>query len=415
MKKIAAIVDLGHFFPALRYQNFRYFWFGQCISLVGTWMQVTALQWLVYTITKSALLLGFLGVAQFGPIMIFSLFAGVFVDRHSKRNILIFTQVAAMIQALILSVFVLIGHVVYWEILLLAIFSGFVNTLDSPARQSFIHDLVEQRDLGSAIGLNMTIFNSARIIGPALAAIFMAKFDSGLLFLINGLSFIPVIIFLFKIKVKGTVTNKVQVKVFSEIMAGLRFIRRSPKMFSTILSVLALGTFIMNYNVIIPLYSSDVLNQGVSGYGFLMSALGVGSLLGSLLIAFRGKSETKMERLFASALVVSALFILLNLIHSYIIAIVLLVVIGFLTLVFMSTANLTLQINASDDYRGRVMSVYSFAFLGTTPIGNLLAGFITDQFGSGMGFLICGAITGILIIMIAIGFFVNKHNELTID
>ena len=320
-----------------------------------------------------------------------------------------------MIQALVLAVFVLIGHVVYWEILLLAIFSGFVNTLDSPARQAFVHDLVDQSALGSAIGLNMTIFNSARIIGPALAAIFMAKFDTGLLFLINGLSFIPVIIFLFKIKVKGIASKKAKVKVFSEILAGLRFIRQSPRMFSTILAVLALGTFIMNYNVIMPLYSAEVLNQGVSGYGFLMAALGVGSLLGSLLIALRGKSETRMERLFASALVVSALFILLNLIHSYMVALLLLIIIGFLTLVFMSTANLTLQLNASDAYRGRVMSVYSFAFLGTTPVGNLVAGFITDKFGSGMGFLICGAITGSLIIIIAIGFFANKHRERTPD
>jgi MFS family permease len=403
----------GNSFPALKYQNFRYFWFGQCISLIGTWMQVTALQWLVYTITKSALLLGILGVAQFGPIMIFSLFAGVFVDRYSRKKILILTQTAAMIQAFLLAIFVLIGHVVYWEILVLAVFTGFVNTLDSPARQSFMPEIVGKAALGSAIGLNMTIFNSARIIGPALAALLMARFDPGLLFLINGLSYIPVIILLYRVKVSTVEKEQSKLKVFSEIKEGLDHLRRSPIMMSAILAVLALGTFIMNYNVIIPLYAVDVLNQGVSGYGFLLSALGVGSLLGSLLVAFRKRSDgsdVKVERLFFSALIVSILFVIMNFVNNYAVALILLTIIGFVTLIFMSTANLTLQLKSSNTYRGRVMSVYSFAFLGTTPVGNLIAGAITEKFGAGLGFLICGVVTGGLILIVAAGYFYKKKS-----
>jgi len=411
MKDPLVITKLKNSFPALKDRNFRYFWFGQCISLIGTWMQITALQWLVYTTTNSALLLGFLGVAQFGPVMVFSLFAGVFVDRHPKKKILIFTQMALMFQALILALFVFLGHIVYWEILVLAIFSGFVSTLDMPARQSFIPDLVEKKHLGSAIGLNMAVFNSARIIGPALSALLMARFGPGLLFLLNGISFIPVIVYLYQIDVVSKITKKVQKKLFSEILEGLRHIRQSPTMLNTIFLVLALGTFIMNFNVIIPIYAVEVLSQGVSGYGLLMSALGAGSLVGSLLIASKGKEETKMQRLFASALLASLLLVVLNFIHSLFLAAVLLAIIGFSTLVFMSTANITLQLNSSDALRGRVMSVYSFAFLGTTPIGNLFAGSVTQKYGAGLGFLLCGVITGFLIILIGINYLIKKRSE----
>ena len=409
MNNIFIITSLKNSFPALKYRNFRYFWFGQCISLIGTWMQITALQWLVYTTTKSALLLGFLGVAQFGPVMVFSLFAGVIVDRYPKKKILIFTQSALMLQALVLALLVFLGHIVYWEILVLAVFSGFVSTLDMPARQSFIPDLVEKKHLGSAIGLNMAVFNSARIIGPALSALLMARFGPGLLFFLNGLSFIPVIIYIYKINVVDTVNKNVEKKIFSEILEGLKLIRHSPTMLNTIFAVLAVGTFIINFNVIIPIYAVEVINQGVNGYGLLMSALGVGSLIGSLVMASKGKEESKIQRLFASAIIVSLLLVVLYFVHSLVLAAVLLVIIGFLTLVFMSTANLTLQLHSSDAFRGRVMSVYSFALLGTTPIGNLFAGSISQKYGSGMGFLLCGVITGFLIFLILINYVIKKR------
>lgn len=413
MKNTLIKTNLKHAFPALNYRNFRYFWFGQCISLIGTWMQITAQQWLVYTMTKSALLLGFLGVAQFGPVMVLSLFAGVFVDRYPKKQILIFTQISLMILALVLALLVFSGQIVYWEVLVLAVLSGFVNTLDMPARQSFIPDLVEKKDIGSAIGLNMTIFNSARIIGPALSALLMARFGPGLLFFLNGISFIPVIIYLYRIDVTVTIIKKVERKVFSEILEGLKHIRHSPTMLSSILSLLALGTFLMNFNVIIPLFAVDVLKQDVNGYGLLMSSLGAGALFGSLLIASKGKDDTKMQVLFVSGLIASTLFVLLNFIHTLIIAMGLLMIIGFLTLVFMSTANLTLQINSSDAFRGRVMSVYSFAFLGTTPIGNLIAGGITEKYGAGLGFLICGVTTGFFILLIGTIYLIKTRTNQT--
>lgn len=413
MSSTLVINSLKRTFPALKYRNFRYFWFGQCISLIGTWMQITAQQWLVYTMTKSALLLGLLGVVQFGPIMCLSLFAGVFVDRYNKKLILIFTQISSMIQALALAILVWSGHIVYWEVLVLAALLGLANTLDMPARQSFMPDLVEKKDLRSAIGLNMAVFNSARIIGPGLSALLMARFSAGLLFFLNGISFIPVIIYLYQINSKFTVIKKVEKKVFAEILEGLKHIRHSSTMLSTVFSLFVLSIFILNFNVILPIYSVEVLNQGVRGYGFLMSATGAGSLIGALLIASKGRGKPKIQMLFACAFIASTLLVILNFIHSLVLAIGLLTIIGFFTLIVMNTANMILQLNSSDEFRGRVMSVYSFAFAGTIPIGSIFAGSITEKFGSGMGFLICGVLGGFFIVLIAINFLFKKRVQQT--
>ena len=398
-------------FPALTYRNFRYFWFGQCISLVGTWAQATAQQWLVYTLTKSALLLGLLGAAQFGPVMFLSLFAGVFVDRYPKKKMLIFTQTALMIQAFVLAILVWSGHIVYGEVFVLAALMGLVNTLDLPTRQSFMPDLVDRKDLRSAIGLNSAIVNVARMIGPALAALLMARFGAGLLFLINGISFLPVIygIYLINIKDKPPVLKKVEKNVLAEILEGLNYIRRSPVLLGAILSMLAVGTFVMNFNVVIPLFAAEVLKQDVHGYGLLLSASGAGSLVGALLVATQAKGNPRFRMLFGSALLVSALLVLLNFIYNLPLAIVMFVIIGFTNIIFITTANSTIQLNSGEEYRGRVMSVYSFAFAGTTPIGNLFAGIMTEKLGPGMGFLICGAISGLLIVIIVINTVVKKR------
>ncbi|ODA38897.1 MFS transporter [Desulfosporosinus sp. BG] len=405
------ITKLKETYPALTQRNFRYYWFGQCISMIGTWIQATAQQWLVYTLTKSALLLGLLGVAQFGPVMFLSLFAGVFIDRYPKKNLIILTQISLMLQAFILSFLVWSGHVTYWNVLILAVLLGLVNTLDQPTRQSFIPELVERKDLRSAIGLNSAIFNVARMIGPAIAAVLMDKYGAGPLFFLNGISFIPVIFGLYSIKTKPHATIKIQKKIFAEIFEGLKYIRQSPSLLSAVLCTLAVGTFVMNFNIIIPLYASEVLNQGVKGYGFLLSATGAGSFVGALLVASWAKGNPKMSLLFGSAFIVSALLVVVEPIHSLSLAAITFTIIGFFNILFMTTANSTLQINSSEQFRGRVMSVYSFAFLGSTPIGNLFAGSIMEKLGAGMGISICGAVSGLFIVLIIITTMAKKHTQ----
>ncbi|WP_088225502.1 MFS transporter [Desulfosporosinus sp. FKB] len=402
------LAKLKKTYPALTQRNFRYFWLGQCISLIGTWMDTTGQQWLAYTLTKSALLLGLLGVAQFGPVMCFSLFAGVIIDRYPKKQILLFTQACLMILAFILAILVLSGHVTYWHIFTLAIFLGLVNTLDQPTRQSFMPELVEKKDLRSAIGLNSSIFNVARMIGPAIAALLMDKYGAGPLFILNGISFIPVLIAINLIKTKPFEAKKVPKKVLTEIYEGLMYIRHSIFLRSAVLCMLSVGTFVMNYNVIIPLFAGEVLKQGVGGYGFLLSSSGAGSLIGALIVASWAKGKPRLRLLFGSAFAVSAFLTLLYFVHLLPLASVMLAFIGFSNILFMTTANSTMQFNSADEFRGRVMSVYSFAFLGTTPIGNLFVGSISQRWGAGIGVLICGSISVLLIVLIVINTVVKK-------
>lgn len=380
-------------FPALKHKNFQYFWFGQCISLLGTWMQTTAQQWLVYTITKSAFLLGLLGVAQFGPVMLLSLFAGVVVDRYPKKRLLIFTQSALMLQAFVLSILVWSGHVTYWQVFVLAAFMGLINTLDLPARQSFMPEIVDKKDLRSAIGLNSAIVNVARMVGPAVSAMLMAKFNIGLLFLLNGISFIPVIFGIYLIKVPVFNIKASGERVLLDVVEGLKYIRRTPILLGAVLSMLAVGTFVMNFNVIIPIFAAQSLKSGVSGYGLLMSASGAGSLIGALLVASRAKGSPGKQLLFGSAIAVSSFLVVMGFTHTLALAMASFVIVGFFNIVFITTANSTVQLNSSQEFRGRVMSVYSFAFAGTTPIGNLFAGSVTQKFGAGMGFILCGLVS----------------------
>lgn len=398
-------------FPALRHRNFQYFWFGQCISLLGTWMQSTAQQWLVYTLTKSAFLLGILGVGQFGPMMLLSLLAGVFVDRFPRKKILLFTQTALMIQALLLAALVYLGHVRYWQVLALATVMGLINTLDMPARQSFIIELVGREDLPNAIALNSSIVNLARILGPAVSALLMARFGAGLCFLLNGISFIPVIAGILLIKPLTRFVRPKQKAVLADIIGGLKYIAASPLLLSAILSMLAVGTFAMNMPVLIPVFADRALHRGVHGYGMLMSASGIGSLVGSLLLASRGRTRPGRKVLFASALLIALFMMAMNFMHAYFAALLTITLIGFCNIIFMNTANSTVQLNSSNEYRGRVMSVYTLCFAGTTPLGNFFAGSLTERFGPGTGFFMCGLVTALLVLPVAAAAYFKKPPE----
>lgn len=390
-------------YPALSYRDFRYFWCGQWISLIGTWMQYTAQQWIVYSLTKSALLLGILGIAQFGPVMIFSLFAGVIIDRYPKKRVLLVTQSVLTLQAILFAILVWTDNLNYWFILILATILGFANTFDQPARQSFIGELVAKKDLRNAISLNSTIVNIARLVGPALAAIMLNKYGAGLLFFINGISFIPVLFGIYLIKEKPIITVKQQEKISVELLEGLRYIKNSPIILSTISAMLIIGTFVMNLNVIAPLYVGDVIKEGINGYGAILSANGVGSLIGALLVATLGKGNVGLKTIFTSGIAVSALLALLSFIKDFHLAMILFGVLGFFNIMFITNSNSLIQINTEEKLRGRVMSVYNFAFLGSTPVGNLIAGVAIEKFSAETGILLCGIIALILLILVIFG------------
>ncbi len=389
-------------FTSLKHKNFRLFWIGMCVSLIGTWMQNIAQPWLAYSLTKSPFLLSLIGTLQFTPVLLFSLFAGIVIDKYSKKKILILTQSASMFITLILALLVLTKQIQYWHILVTSTALGFVNTLDMPTRQSFVIELVGKEDLINAVALNSSVFNLARVIGPAAAGIIMGYVGMSACFFINSISFGAVIISLLFIKpIEKPKTSGRSVKVLANIKDGLKYIHRKEIILNTILTVAIVGTFAMNLNVLVPVFAKDILHKQEAGFGFLMSFMGAGSFVGAMLVAALGKSGPNRFIRFVLNVVpfINAFFLILTgFTRSYFLTGLLLAFTGLSFVSFSSTANSTIQINSADEYRGRVMSVYSLVFAGSTPIGNLYAGTISQNFGSNIGFIACGAIIIVLLI-----------------
>lgn len=395
-------------FTAMKHKNFRYYWIGMCVSLIGTWMQNIAQPWLAYTLTKSAFLLSLISALQYTPILFFSLFAGVIIDKFSKKRILIFTQSASLIITLILAILVWTGNIQYWHILVMSILLGVVNALDMPSRQAFVIELAGKEDLMNAIALNSMAFNTARIIGPSIAGLVMGYFGVSVCFFVNSISFAAVLISLFFIKpLQVEKKPKSEKPMLSEIKDGLKYIYQHDVLLFTILVIAIVGTFAPNFNVLVPVFAKDILKQKETGFGFLMSFMGLGSFFGAMFIATFSKSGPKKFVMYIVPLLVGTFLILTGFTNIYLMTGLLLAITGFFFVSFSSNANSTLQLNASNEYRGRVMSVYTFVFAGSTPLGNLYAGLFSQRFNARIGFAACGGI--ILLLMIPLYIFINRR------
>lgn len=380
-------------FIALRHRNFRYYWIGMCISLIGTWMQNIAQPWLAYTLTKSPFLLSLVGALQFTPMLLFSLFAGALIDKLPKKSILLFTQSASLFITLILALLVWTGKVQYWHILVMATLLGMVNTLDMPTRQAFVIELVGKEDLMNAIALNSSVFNIARIVGPALAGIIMGVAGIAFCFFANAISFGAVIIGLLFIKpVISQSRQRTEGKILPQIKDGLKYIGQNGILLKTILTTAIVGTFAMNFSVLVPVFAKEILNQQEAGFGLLMSLMGIGSFIGAMSVATMSKAGPKKLVMNVLPLVIAVFLIITGFTNAYVLTGLCLAAVGLSFVSFSSTANSTMQLNTKDEYRGRVMSVYTLVFGGSTPLGNLYAGAITHRFGPRMGFIACGAI-----------------------
>lgn len=402
-------------FISLRHRDFCIFWCTQCISLIGTFMQRSAQVWLVYTITRSPFKLGMLGVVQFAPFMIFSLFAGVIVDRLPKRKIIIMTQIVFMLQAFALSFLVFIGRAEYWHILILSAVFGMVQTFDMPARQSYFVEIVGKEDIMNAISLNSTIVNLAKIIGPAVAGLAMLGLGAGFCFFVNGASYFFVIAGLLFIKTPDKVVKRKSGKMLDEIKEGLSYVKNIEELKVALIMMAIVCTFAMNIDVIIPVFTKEVLNKGASEYSFALSAMGFGSFIGAIFMAGRSKRGAKRSLLFMDAVFVSIFQIGAFYVKNYSVLLIFVAVMGFLNLTFLNMSNSMLQINSSDAYRGRVMSLYSLLNAGSTPLGNFYAGAAMERFDGAAGFMACGGITLILTIFALImkrDNFFKKHNYL---
>lgn len=398
-------------FPALTHKDFRSFWIGQSISLIGSWMQTTTQGWLVLQIAKDnpSFLLGVINALQFLPILLFSLFSGVIIDRFSKKKLLIFTQTSLMFFALVQGILVWTGTVRFWHLAIIAFMVGSINSIDMPTRQSFVIELVGKNHLMNAVALNSSIFNAARVLGPSVAGVILAYVSIQSCYFINAISFIPVIIGIISIKHDCKIKKELkQEDIFKNIKEGLFYIKKEKILVRTFILITILGVFAFNYNILIPVFAVKILEMGSKEYGFLMSALGIGSLTGALTMVAKGK-KPKVKIINIASLIISVLLVLLGINKNITIMAVLLVFVGAFNVTFSTTANSTVQLNSKDEYRGRVMSVYTMLFAGVSPIGSLFTGLVSNFFGPSKAFVFSGILSAILVTLVLIMEEINKR------
>ena len=370
-------------FRALKFRNFRLFFIGQSISLIGTWMQSIAMSWLVYRMTGSALLLGIVGFSSQIPTFILSPFAGVFADRYNRHRIVIVTQTLSMIQAFILAYLTLAGKIQVWQIIALGLFLGCINAVDIPTRQSFLIDMVEKKEmLGNAIALNSAMFNGARLIGPTVAGILVAVVGEGICFLLNALSFIAVIASLLMMKLTKKEGKGRASRVMQELKEGVIYTFNSKPIRSILMLLSIISMLGMSYVVLMPVFARDIHHGGPATLGVLMAAIGVGALIATLYLASRKTTPTLEKGIPIAAAIFTGGVILFALSRVLWVSIILLVITGFGFLTTTASSNTILQTIVHDDKRGRVMSFYTMAFMGMAPIGSLLAGALASKFGA---------------------------------
>jgi MFS family permease len=369
-------------FGALRHRNFRLFWSGQLISLIGTWMQTVAIGWLVLNLTNSAFLLGVVTAIGSLPYLLLSLFAGVIADRVNKRSFLVMTQTALMLLAFLIAFLSSTGWIVFWEVVVISGLSGVANAFDAPARQSFVVEMVGKEDLIDAIGLNSTIFNAARIVGPAIAGGLLALVGVAGCFYVNGASFLAVIAALLMMTTVSPIHSGQTESVWHNLAEGMAYVRQDAMITAVIGMVVVPSVFGFSYTTLMPVFARDILVVGSSGLGFLTAATGIGALAAALSLTTLGRLLGKGRLMLISAVVFAVMVMGFGLSKSYPLSLVLLVGVGWATVSHLATTNTLLQILAPDALRGRVMGLYLLVLLGLGPFGSFGAGALAAAFGA---------------------------------
>jgi len=384
IRQPAPLTDF-HGLRALRHRNYRLFFGGQLISLVGTWMQQVAQGWLVLQLTNDPLWLGLVAVAQFGPVIIFGLFGGLIADQWPKRRTLLATQTSAMLLAFALFLLTVTGVVQVWQVMILAALLGITNSIDMPTRQAFAVEMVGRDDVTNAVGLNSAVFNASRIVGPAVAGLLIGAFDISIAFLINGISYIAVIVAYLamrndELRPVPRLARPTTVRgVFDQLAEGWHYVRDTPIVLLSVTVVGLVATFGMNFQVLTPPLADDVLHVGATGYGFLMAASGLGSTVVALWIAFQRRVSPSLVVIGAIALGLSSIVVALS--TSFPLSLVAMAIVGAGGIGMAVTANTTIQLSVPDHLRGRVMSLYTTVFAGSVPAGGLLMGWIASTWG----------------------------------
>lgn len=385
-------------FPAFRFRNYRLFWGGQLISITGRWMQTVAQAWLVVDqLDATAFQLSLVTGLQFAPILVFGLFAGVVADRIPKRNLLLATQIVMAVLAGILALLVATDTVQLWHVFALALGLGITNAFDMPARQAFVSEMVDREAVMSAVALNSAVFNSGRIVGPAIAGVLLATVGPAICFGLNAVSYLAVIVALLQMRIRSAAGGAAG-SPLAQLREGLGYVRATPDILRPILLVGVIGTFGMNFNVWLPLLTRESFAAGATAFGLLFAAMGAGSLTGALGLAAFGESPNR-ARMYLTGLGLGAALLVLAfsaaLPSGIWLAMACLATIGFATTTTTATANTLVQTTASDELRGRVMAVYSTVFAGTIPIGALIAGAVAGLFGAPVSVAVGGVIVAV--------------------
>lgn len=378
---------------ALRSSNYRLFFSGQGVSLMGTWMQQTAMSWLVYRLTGSAMILGLIGFTSQIPMLLFSPIAGVYADRLNRYRMVIATQFCAMLQALALAFLALTGLIEIWHLFVLSFLLGLINSFDMPIRQSFVVELLESKaDLGNAIALNSFLFNGARLLGPSIAGVLIGMTSEGTCFLINGVSFLAVLLALLSMKIKKPALSRAKDSIISDMKGGFTYVWNFIPI-RYILFNLALMSFVgMPFAVLMPVFAKDILKGGPETLGFLMASSGLGAIAGALFLASR-KTILGLGRLIViGSIMFGTGLIFFAMSRSVLLSAVLLTFTGFGMMVQMVASNTIIQTIVDDEMRGRVMSFFAMSFAGTMPFGSLYAGSLASFIGAQWTLIISGAV-----------------------
>jgi len=389
---------------ALKHRNYKLFFGGQSLSLIGTWMTQVATSWLVYRVTHSALLLGLVSFSGQLPALLLLPFAGVWVDRWNRHTVLKVTQVLSMLESFALAALALSGSIAIWQIILLTMFQGAVNAFDMPARQAFLVEMIEDRaDLANAIALNSTMVNGARLVGPSIAGIIIAVAGEGYCFLVDGISYLAVIASLFLMRIRPSSARRAQHNVISELREGWSYVISFAPIRSILTLLAAISLIGVPYMVLMPVFAGTVLHGGPHTLGFLTGASGVGALISAITLAMR-KSIVGLGRMIAiTAFTFGAGLIAFGFSRSLWLSLLLMLVIGFSMMQQMAAGNTILQTIVDEDKRGRVMSFYTMAFIGAAPFGSLIAGALASKIGAPLT-VVC---SGSLCVLVAFWFSIQ--------
>jgi len=384
-------------FRAFKSRNYRLYFSGQSVSLIGTWMQKTAVSWVIYTLTHSTLMLGVTLFASQFPSFLFSLYGGVVSDRYNRYKVLLTTQVLSLVQAVLLAVLILLKHYEVWEILALSVFLGIINAFDVPARQSLVYEMIDDKDdLPNALALNSSMVNLSRLIGPGIAGIILEKVGDGACFLLNALSFVAVITSLLMMRLPKYVSKPHTKDVFGELAEGFNYIKRTPEILFVIIMLMFISLFVLPYSTLIPFYARDVFHGTASTFGIIDSFIGLGAFSGAIFLASIKPGHDLKKILAINTLVFGTGLVLFSHEGHYILALLFAALAGFGMMSQITISNTLLQTTADPKMRGRVISFYAMAFFGMQPLGGLVIGYVSKIIGT-KNTLLCEGIIALLI------------------